>query len=242
MLFLFQDPLGDDRGLAYQYPQAGLYREAGEGFADLVAVGGEAREGRLLLKVRLARYPNPLGGPLGFSLATVALFLDTEEGGEEELVPGLKTPPGEGWEVGFFLTGFGVEKRTSSGEKSPAKAWREGEWVVVDTGLSPRGYGVYAGVGLFDPFAPGYLRPASPSGGPWTLLAPPGSPPLVDLLAENPLDQARAYESGVLKPLRPGGPPLRREGLLAFALGGVSLVLAFLLRRSPGASRTPGRP
>ncbi len=113
--------------------------------------------------------------------------------------------------MGFFLTGFGVERRTSSGEKSPARAWREGEWVVLDTGLSPGNYGVYAGVGLFDPFAPGYLRPGNPSGGPWTLLAPPGSPPLVDLLAENPLDQTRAYESGVLKPSRPKRLLLRRE-------------------------------
>ncbi|WP_347241782.1 glucodextranase DOMON-like domain-containing protein [Thermus sp.] len=231
MLFLFQDPLGDDRGLAYQYPQAGLYQEAGEGFADLVAVGGEGREGRLLLKMRLARYPNPLGGPLGFSLATVVLFLDTGKGGSEELVPGLKTPPGEGWEVGFFLTGFGGEGRTPSGEKAPARAWREGEWVVLDTGLSPGRYGIYAGVGLFDPFAPGYLRPTSPSGGPWTLTASSGAPPLVDLLAERPLDQVRAYETGVLKPLRPRGLSLRRESLLAFALGGVSLLLAFLLRR-----------
>lgn len=231
MLFLFQDPLGDDRGLAYQYPRAALYQEAGEGFADLLAVGGEAQEGRLLLKVRLARYPNPLEGPLGFSLATVALFLDAGEGGEETLVPGLRTPPGEGWEVGFSLTGFGAERRDPSGKRAPARVWREGEWVVLDTGLPPGAYGVYGGVGLFDPFAPGYLRPTSPSGGPWTLLAPPGSPPLVDLLAENPKDQVRAYETGVLKPSRPPRLSLRRESLLAFALGGVSLLLAFLLRR-----------
>ena len=35
VFFLFQDPLGDDQGLAYQYPRAALYREAGEGFALL---------------------------------------------------------------------------------------------------------------------------------------------------------------------------------------------------------------
>jgi hypothetical protein len=101
----------------------------------------------------------------------------------------------------------------------------------VNTGLPPGRYGVYGGVGLFDPFAPWYLRPTSPDGGPWTLMAPPGSPPLVDLLAENPLDQVRAYETGVLKPLWPQGLYLRRESLLAFALGGLSLILAFLLRK-----------
>ena len=91
MLFLFQDPLGDAHGLAYLYPQAALYREAGEGYADLTALAGEVREGELVLKLRLARYPNPLGGPLGFSLATALVYLDLAPGGEEALLPGLRT-------------------------------------------------------------------------------------------------------------------------------------------------------
>lgn len=231
MLFLFQDPLGDDKGLAHLYPQAALFREAGEGYADLLALEGAEREGRLLLRVRLARYPNPLEGPLGFSLATVVLWLDTGEGGEEELLPGLRTPPGQGWEAVYLLTGFGAERRTPTGERAPVSAWREGEWVALDTGLPPGPYGLYGAVGLFDPFAPWHLRPTSPEGGPWTLGAPPGSPPAVDLLAPNPLDQVAAYQTGVLKPLRPKGFALRRESLVAFALGGVSLLLAFLLRR-----------
>jgi hypothetical protein len=231
VLFLFQDPLGDDHGLGYLYPQAALYREAGEGFADLLALAGEARDGKLVLRVRLARYPNPLGGPLGFSLATVVLHLDTAFGGEEELLPGLRTPKGEGWEVAYLLTGFGAEERTPGGEKRAVPARKAGEWVEVETPLSPGPYGYYGAVGLFDPFAPWYLRPVSPQGGPWTLMAPPGSPPAVDLLAQDPKAQAEAYQSGVLRPMRKGGFPLRRESLVAFALGFLSLGLAFLLRR-----------
>lgn len=231
MLFLFQDPLGDDQGLAYVYPQAALYREAGEGYADLLAVAGEVREGQVVLRVRLARYPNPLEGPLGFSLATVVLWVDTGEGGEEELLPGLRTPKGQGWEVAYVLTGFGAEQRTPEGGRELVRAWREGEWVLLETGLPPGPHGLYGGVGLFDPFAPWHLRPTSLEGSPWTLGAPPGSPPLVDLLAEDPMAQVRAYQEGVLRPLRKPAPALRRESLLAFALGGVSLLLAFLLRR-----------
>ncbi|GAA6730582.1 glucodextranase DOMON-like domain-containing protein [Thermus brockianus] len=230
VLFLYQDPLGDDQGLAYLYPRAALFREAGEGYADLLAVAGEDR-GELVLKVRLARYPNPLEGPLGFSLATVVLWLDTGEGGEETLLPGLHTPQGAGWEVAYLLTGFGAERRTPKGEREGVRAWREGDWVALATGLPPGRYGVYGAVGLFDPFAPWYLRPSSPEGGAWTLAAPPGSPPVVDLLAERPLEQVAAYQTGVLKPLRPKGFALKRESLLAFGLGGVSLLLAFLLRR-----------
>jgi len=103
VLFLFQDPLGDAHGLAYLYPQAALYREAGEGYADLTALAGEVREGELVLKLRLARYPNPLGGPLGFSLATALVYLDLAPGGEEALLPGLRTPPGQGWEDALAL-------------------------------------------------------------------------------------------------------------------------------------------
>ncbi len=231
MLFLFQDPLGDDQGLGYAYPQAALFQEAGEGYADLLALAGEERGGELILKLRLARYPNPLEAPLGFSLATAALFLDTGPGGEEELVPGLKTPEGQGWNLGFGVTGFGVEKRTPEGEREGLEAWREGEWVVFRTGLPPGEYGYYGGVGLFDPFAPWRLRPTSPEGGPWTLAAPPDSPPLVDLLAPDPRAQLQAYQTGVLNPVRKPGPRLKRESLWAFMGAGVALVLAFLLRR-----------
>lgn len=232
VLFLFQDPLGDDHGLGYLYPQAALYREAGEGFADLLALAGEAREGKLVLRVRLARYPNPLEGPLGFSLATVVLYLDTAPGGAEELSgTGLRTPGGEGWEVAYLLTGFGAEERTPGGERRAVPARRVGEWVEVETSLPPGPYGYYGAVGLFDPFAPWYLRPTGPQGGPWTLMAPPGSPPVVDLLAQDPKLQAEAYRTGILRPVRKGGLALRRESLLAFALGLLSLGLAFLLRR-----------
>ncbi len=233
MLFLFQDPLGDDHGLGYFYPRAALFQEAGEGYADLLALAGEAREGRLVLRVRLARYPNPLGGPLGFSLATVVLYLDTAPGGREELDGlGLRTPPGQGYEVAYVLTGFGGEKRTPEGERAPLIVRRVGDWLELDTGLLPGAYGYYLGVGLFDPFVPWYLRPTRPEGGPWSLMAPPGSPPAVDLLALRPDGQVEAYQTGVLNPVREEF-HLRRESLLAFGLGGLALILGFLLGRRP---------
>ena len=231
MLFLFQDPLGDAHGLAYLYPQAALYREAGEGYADLTALAGEVREGELVLKLRLARYPNPLGGPLGFSLATALVYLDLVPGGEEALLPGLRTPPGQGWEAAFVVTGFGVERKSPEGKREAVRAWREGEWVVWSPGLPPGEYGYYGAVGLYDPFAPWYLRPVSPEGGAWVLGAPLGMPPVVDVLALRPEDQRAAYQEGVLRPLRPKRFALEAPSLAAFGLGALSLVLAFLLGR-----------
>jgi len=228
-VLFFTDPPGDDHGLAYQYPMAALFQEAGRGYADLLGFGAEASSGELVLKVRLARYPNPLGAPLGFSLATVAVYLDTASGGEEDLPgAGFKTPAGEGWEVAFLLTGFGAEKRTPRGESTPVKAEKVGEELLLHTGLAPGAYGFYVAVGLYDPFAPWFFRPTALEPGPWTLAAPPGMPNAVDVLAQN---QAEAYRTRVLPPARQTPPPY--PSLLAFGLGLVSFLLAFLLRKSP---------
>ncbi|KGQ22422.2 glucodextranase DOMON-like domain-containing protein [Thermus filiformis] len=225
-MLCFTDPPGDDQGLAYQYPQAALFQEAGRGYADLLGLCVEEGE-ELVLRVRLARYPNPLEAPLGFSLATVAVYLDTGPGGEEVLPgAGFRTPKGEGWEVAFLLTGFGGEKRTPEGEATPVRAEKVGEELVLHTGLPPGAYGYYVAVGLYDPFAPWFFRPAALEPGPWTLAAPPGMPNAVDVLAE---DQTRAYQTGVLPPVRKTPPPY--PALLALGLGAVSFLLAFLLRK-----------
>ena len=68
---LLADPLSDDRGLEYAYPRAALYAESG--FADLTGFEALEREGQLVLRLRLARYPNPQQAPNGFSLAVVAV-------------------------------------------------------------------------------------------------------------------------------------------------------------------------
>ncbi|MGQ9692726.1 MAG: glucodextranase DOMON-like domain-containing protein [Thermaceae bacterium] len=225
-MLLFTDPPGDDMGLAYQYPQAALFQEAGRGYADLLAFGVEEGED-LVLQIRLARYPNPLEAPMGFSLATVAIYVDTLPGGEEVLPGGgFKTPPGEGWEVAFLLTGFGAERRTPQGGKTPVQAERVGDELALHTGLPPGRYGYYVAVGLYDPFAPWFFRPTALELGPWTLAASPGMPNAVDVLAE---DQTAAYRTGILPPARGRPPPY--ASLLALGLGTISFLLAFFLRR-----------
>ncbi len=55
-----------------------------------------------MLRVRLARYPNPQAAPLGFSLAVVGIYVDSSggagSGGQELPGAGFKTPAGEGWD------------------------------------------------------------------------------------------------------------------------------------------------
>ncbi|WP_457630599.1 glucodextranase DOMON-like domain-containing protein, partial [Oceanithermus sp.] len=126
-LLILTDPVGDDHGAGLGYPRAALYQEVG--FADITAFELKQSDEGWRLGFRLARYPNPAGAPLGFSLATVAVYLDTEPGGEEELSgTGLRTPAGGGWEEAYLVSGWGAERRTPTGEGGGGSAWCGGEW------------------------------------------------------------------------------------------------------------------
>ncbi|WP_457637728.1 glucodextranase DOMON-like domain-containing protein [Oceanithermus sp.] len=209
-LLLFSDPVGDDHGAGLGYPRAAIYQEVG--FADITGFELKRQDGRWLLGIKLARYPNPAEAPLGFSLATIAVYLDTEPGGEESLPgAGLKTPPGGGWEEAYLISGWGAERRTPAGKREPARAWREGDWIWVQTDLSKRP-NAYVASGIYDPFEPWAFRKALPGGGVWYLDGPENSPRALDVVAS---DQEEVWASGIL-------PPVRRQRswkpLLALAL------------------------
>ena len=195
-LLLFSDPAGDDHGAGLAYPRAELYQEVG--FADLRGFEMRKVDGRWQLGVRLDRYPNPAGAPLGFSLAVVALYLDTAPGGEETLPgAGLSTPAGAGWEEVYLVSGWGAERRTPTGERATARAWRDGDWIWVQTGLGERPR-VYVAAGIYDPFEPWAFRPALPGGGVWYLDGPADAPRALDVIAP---DDGAVYASGVLRPV-----------------------------------------
>lgn len=230
MLFLFQDPLGDAHGLAYLYPQAALYREAGEGYADLTALAGEVREGELVLKLRLARYPNPLGGPLGFSLATALVYLDLAPGGEEALLPGLRTPRARGGRRPSWSRASGWSGKAPRGR---GRRWGPGGRGSGWSGPQafPRGSTATTGRwGSLTPSPPGTCAPFPRKGG-----LGPGGPlghaPSGGRPRPPPRGPKGRLPGGVLRPLRPKRFALEAPSLAAFGLGALSLVLAFLLGR-----------
>jgi len=194
-LLLFVDPVGDDHGAGLGYPRASLYQEVG--FADITRFEMKKQGEVWLLGVQLSRYPNPAEAPLGFSLATVAIYLDTAPGGKEEL-PGakLKTPPGQGWEEAYLISGWGAEKRTPDGRRTAARVWREGDWIWIQTELEqkPRAYVVS---GIYDPFEAWAFRKALPGGGVWYLDGPEKASSALDLITT---DQERVWDTGVLPP------------------------------------------
>jgi len=217
----FSDPVGDDHGLGYAYPRAALF--AGSGFADLTGFEVLRRGEKVVLRVRLYRYPNPNNAPHGFSLATIGIYIHTEAGGQEELPgAGFKTPPGQGWNWAYLLTGWKAQEHRP-GYVQTVPLTKNGDWLELTSNLPPGNYGYYVAVGLYDPFTPWHFRPVRPGGGTWTIDGPAGAPAAVDVLSMN---QAQDYQSGTLYPV--GAVQNHTPwALLSAALGLLFILLAF---------------
>jgi carbohydrate-binding DOMON domain-containing protein len=222
----FTDPLGDDHGLGYGYPRSVLYAEVG--YADLTGFEALQREGKLVLRVRLARYPNPQDAPQGFSLPVVGVYVDTGPGGKTSLPgAGFATPLEQGWEVAYKITGWGAEEYRLDGTTGAATMQKQEDWLEVYSELPPKDYGYYVAVGLYDPFSDWNFRPARPGGGAWLIEAPIEAPKAVDVLSTN---QVKAYQTATLYPVRTI--QSRLPWVILCAVGGlVSLVLAFRFPR-----------
>jgi carbohydrate-binding DOMON domain-containing protein len=223
---LFSDPIGDDYGLGYAYPRAALFAEAG--FADLTGFEALRRGEQVVLRVRLRRYLNPHNAPHGFSLATVGIYIHTKPGGQEELPgAGFKTPPGQGWNWAYLLTGWKAEEHRPDRRVQAVSVTKNGDWLELSSNLPAGDYGYYVAVGLYDPFTPWHFRPVRPGGGTWAIDGPAGAPAAVDVLSPS---QVRAYQSGILPPVR----AIQNRipwAILSAALGVLFILLAFRFPR-----------
>ncbi|MBO1437004.1 glucodextranase DOMON-like domain-containing protein [Meiothermus sp. CFH 77666] len=223
---LFSDPVGDDYGLGYAYPRTALFTEAG--FADLTGFEALRKGEQVVLRVRLHRYPNPGNAPHGFSLATIGIYVHTEAGGNEELPgAGFKTPPGQGWNWAYLLTGWKAEEYRPDGTVQAVSVARNGDWLELSPSLPPGDYGYYVAVGLYDPFTPWHFRPVRPGGGTWTIDGPAGAPAAVDVLSQS---QIQAYQSSLLPPVH----AIQNRipwAILSAALGVLFILLAFRFPR-----------
>ena len=219
---LFTDPVGDDYGLLYAYPRAALFAEAG--FADLTGFEALEENGKVVLRVRLNRLANPQNAPNGFSLTTVAVYVDTGGGGETELPgAGFKTPADAGWDRAYLLTGWKAEERRADGKVQPVEFTINGEWLELRPPLAAGDYGYYVTVGLYDPFTAWNFRPVRPGGGAWVLDGRAGAPPAVDVLTPN-RSQTRSYQEGVLQPVRAA----QNRYLWAIVTGAAGLLIFML--------------
>jgi carbohydrate-binding DOMON domain-containing protein len=224
---LFTDPAGDDYGLGYGYPRAPLFSEAGQGFADLRGFEALRENDKAVLRIRLARYPNPAGAPNGFSFTTVAIYVDTGPGGSTDL-PGAGFRVSGGWERAYLITGWKAEERYPNGGRKKLSLRKAGGWLELRPGLPAGNYGYYVTTGIYDPFTSWNFRPIRPGGGPWVLDGPAGAPKAVDVLTPNQ-SQISAYKSGTLSPTK----ALENRfpwAILSAAVGLLITLLAFRFR------------
>lgn len=240
MLFLFQDPLGDAHGLAYLYPQAALYREAGEGYADLTALAGEVREGSSSSSCGSPATPTPWAGPWASAWPRPWSTWTSPRAGRRPFFP-ASAPPGQGWEAAFVVTGFGVERKSPEGKREAVGAWREGSgWSGPQA--FPRGSTATTGRwGSLTPSPPGTCAPFPRKGGlgPGGPLghAPSGGRPRPP--PRGPKGRLPGGGAQALAPqaVRPGGPKPRRLRPRGLVPGpGLSARAKGALRRRFGGS------
>ncbi len=223
---LLTDPPGDDYGLGYVYPRAALFAQAG--FADLLGFEAISLGEQLVLRVRLKANPNPNQAPNGFSLATVAVYVDSGPGGSSTLPgAGFKVPGDRAWDKAYLLTGWSAEERSSDGKTRAVSFSRKSDWLELRPKLTPADYSYYVVVGLYDPFTPWHFRPLRPGGGPWVIGGPTDAPAAVDVLAK---DQNQAYQTRVLQPTK-AVQDRRPWAYLSAAVGLLFILLAFLFPR-----------
>ncbi len=161
------------------------------------------------ISVTLAAVDGSGGLPIGITQPIIEVYLDTEPGGAEALLPGsgLSMPLGEGWQLAFRITGdgaWGWQADPQGGVDLAAPVPIE---VVVDgrdlTLLTPfrrpqEPPRVYAISGVYDPFRPDGWRPLTRDASAWAFSSPSQVVPVVDVFPSDLEQRAAALARGEL--------------------------------------------
>lgn len=244
----WQDPSGDAHGAGdLAPPTAEVYSSLAP--FDLVEAS-VLDDALLVVEVRLAGIPDPGGLPNGLTLPVVDVYLDTGEGGREELLAGpeMAMPPGRGWELAFRVHGddaYLVDAGDPDARPRPVAVTRRGDVLRLETGLArPEEIrDLHALTGVYDPFRSDAWRPLADAPSPWAFASETPAPPVVDLLADDDAAQRDALRAFTLptRRTRSGSVPWL---VLMLAGLGVAIVGLGLRRRVPveGASGDAAEP
>ena len=244
---VLRDPPGDAVGAgAVVPPSAEQYRDVGS--FDLIELQ-VLDTPMLAFTIEMGALPNPGGLANGFSNPIIDVYVDSEEGGAAELLPGpaMQMPAGRGWEVAVRVTGDGAIAYRAGGDAAgatvsyPVQVSSADRIIRVETPFD-RGEidGVYAVTGVYDPFLASGWRAIESAPSPWAFASEDQQRPVVDVIAADTVAQAEAIRSGVL--------PVQRNRtagamwMLLMALGvlvaGVGLVLRNMVPpRAPAGAR-----
>ena len=234
------DPSGDAHGAGDLIPPtAAVYSSLGP--FDLVAV--EVTDApQLVVRVRLGEIPDPGGLRNGVTLPIIDVYLDTAEGGREELLPGpgMRMPPGRGWEIALRIHGddaYAVLADDSEGIPRPLTVIRDDDMLRIEAPMpAPEElHEIHALTGVYDPFSLDGWRPLAASASPWAFASEAPAPPVIDLLAEDDETQRAALQAFTL----PSSP--RSDAAIGWLIAmttGLALALAglWLRQRVPAAA------
>jgi hypothetical protein len=233
----WQDPSGDAHGAGdLAPPTAEVYSSLAP--FDLVEAS-VLDDALLVVEVRLAGIPDPGRLPNGLTLPVLDVYLDTGEGGREELLPGpeMAMPAGRGWELALRVHGddaFLVDAGEPDGRPRPLAVSRRGDVLRLETGL-PRPEEIrdlHALTGVYDPFRNDAWRPLAATPSPWAFASETPAPPVVDLLADDDAAQRDALRAFTLPARRTRSGSVPWLVLMLTGLG-VAIVGLGLRRRVP---------
>ena len=194
--------------------------------------------------------------PHGVTQPIIEVYVDIEEGGAEELLPGsgLSMPLGDGWQLAFRVTGDGAWAWQAEPDGSfdlaapvPIEVVVQGRVLTLLTPFerpesAPR---LYAISGVYDPFRADGWRPLSREQSAWAFSSATQVVPVVDVFPSDPATRAEALARGEL-PRAPSATGLDVASLawIALMLAGVAIaVVGVVLRaRAPRAAPAPAQP
>jgi C-terminal binding-module, SLH-like, of glucodextranase len=188
VLFSAADPQGDALGDgAYQLPVAA---QAQASSLDLRTFTAYNVDGKLEFRLGFAALSNSQGGPNGFSLPHIQVFVAERRGGEESLgSSGLRTQAGRGWQYHLTATGWFAKLEcpaTVTDCPNTVRTRMEGADIVLETDLPVKAYAYWALVGLYDPLAVDGLRQPVLQASPLSLSSSiPDAPAALDVLSKN---------------------------------------------------------
>jgi C-terminal binding-module, SLH-like, of glucodextranase len=192
VLFSAADPQGDALGDgAYQLP---VVAQSQASSLDLRTFTAYNVDGKLGFRLGFAALTNSQGGPNGFSLPHIQVFVAERRGGEETLgLSGFRTQAGRGWQYHLTATGWFAKLEcppngAANGSDCPqtVRTRTEGADIVLETDLPVKAYAYWAVVGLYDPLAVDGLRQPVLQASPLNLASSiPDAPAALDVLSKN---------------------------------------------------------
>ena len=259
-LLSLSDPLGDavgDGSLAS--PTAERFNGAGLDIRSLNVLEGDT----LTFQLELASRANSTGssevdspGSSAAERPIIELYLDSEPGGPQTLLPGSGMQIDGGWEVAFQIAGNTLRVFTASGENTSgeptneftdatdsleARLTQQGNVLTVTTSLAtPRRFSLYGMLGSYDPFSESGWRAVGREPSPWHFSSPTQTSNVLDVMVDDPALQIRAIERGVLPEIRTSF--RSRRWLLVAAAGALIAIIGFILRLFAPTQRTPAAP